>query len=204
VQDYINNCSHEAKEELSCFSGQPNLVTAIRVAAEATVNEKRHPHQRRIPGDTLKHFGRALSDKRKALRACKMFLDLMEVSENVAEEFWTNSKLTVYDTTLRIGAHLGIMPDRVYLHAVTMLHPRFIHHESRQNQSPTQPIRIHRISHKTNTRAPDQSPTIAHSASRALCGISHFRNHESLVAHRQRAANRGRTSRYKWTLSPEQ
>jgi hypothetical protein len=41
-------------------------------------------------------------------------------------------------------------------------------HESRKNQSQTSPIRIHSISHKTNTRAPNQSPTNCH-----------FKNHAS-------------------------
>ena len=117
VQDYINNCSREAKEELGYFGGQRNLPTAIRVAAQSTVDCKRHPHQRRIHGDTLKAFGRALSHKSKALRACKSFPELMNISHKVSKGFWKHSKLTVYDTTLRIGAHLGIMPDRVYLHA---------------------------------------------------------------------------------------
>jgi len=117
VQDYINSCSREAKEELGYFSGQPNLVTAIRVAAEATVDGKRHPHQRRIPGDMLKAFGLALSRKSKELRACKTFAELMEISGKVSKRFWEYSELTLYDTTLRIGAHLGVMPDRVYLHA---------------------------------------------------------------------------------------
>lgn len=117
MQDYVNNCSREAKEELGYFSDQPNLVRAIRAAAEATIDGKRHPHQRRIPGKTLKYFGRALSRRRKALRACKAFPELMKISHKVAQGFWSHSKLTVYDTTLRIGAHLSIMPDRIYLHA---------------------------------------------------------------------------------------
>jgi hypothetical protein len=117
VQDYVNNCSREAKEELGYFSDQPNLVTAIRVAAEATIDGKRHPHQRRIPGKALKDFGFALSRKSKELRACKTFPQLMNISEEASGELWNRPGLTVYDTTLRIGAHLGILPDRVYLHA---------------------------------------------------------------------------------------
>ena len=117
VQDYLTDCSREAKEELAYFGGQRDLPTAIRVAAQATVNGKRHPHQRRIPGDTLKAFGHALSRKSKQLRACKSFLELMQISEKVSKGFWDHSGLTVYDTTLRIGAHLGILPARIYLHA---------------------------------------------------------------------------------------
>ena len=117
VQDYINNCRREAKAELGYFGGQRNLPTAIRVAAEATIDGIRHPHQRRIHGDTLKAFGHALSRKSKELRACQTFPELMQISKKVSKGFWDHSRLSVYDTTLRIGAHLGIMPDRVYLHA---------------------------------------------------------------------------------------
>lgn len=117
MQDYLNNCRRQATEELAYFGDQPNLATAIHVAAQATINKKRHPHQRRIPGDTLKAFGHALSRRSKDLRACKTFPELMQISEKVGEGFWEHPGLAVYDTTLRIGAHLGIMPDRVYLHA---------------------------------------------------------------------------------------
>ena len=55
--------------------------------------------------------------KSKQLRACKSFLELMQISEKVGEGFWAHPGLTVYDTALRIGAHLDIMPDRIYLHA---------------------------------------------------------------------------------------
>lgn len=117
MQDYINNCRHEAKEELAYFSDQPNLVRAIHVAAQATVDGKRHSHQWKINADVLKAFGHALSLKSEELHTCKTFPELMDISEKAAKGFWKNSELTVYDTTLRIGAYLGIMPDRVYLHA---------------------------------------------------------------------------------------
>ncbi|MFZ0885038.1 MAG: hypothetical protein WAN14_16675 [Candidatus Acidiferrales bacterium] len=117
MQDYSDNCSREDKEELGYFSGQRNLRTAIHVAAQATIDGKRHPHQRRIHGNMLKAFGHALSRKSKELHACKSFPELMNISEKVAKGFWKHSKLTVYDTTLRIGAYRGIMPDRIYLHA---------------------------------------------------------------------------------------
>jgi hypothetical protein len=118
VREYIAVWRDDEDSELEYFSSPPNLRAAIRIAALAIIDGgKRHPHQRRIPGETLEHFRRVLSRNRKALRACKTFPELMQVSERIAKGFWKNSKLTVYDTTLRIGAHLGIRPDRVYLHA---------------------------------------------------------------------------------------
>src|SRR5277367_2349600 len=118
VQDYIAKRRRDEDAELEYFSSPSNLRAAIRIAALAIVEgEKRHKHQRRIPADTLEHFRRALTRNRKALRSCKTFPELMQVSASAAEKFWSTPELTVYDTTLRIGAHLGIRPDRVYLHA---------------------------------------------------------------------------------------
>jgi len=118
VQDYIANCRSDEDAESEYFSSPPNLRAAIRIGALA-INEdkKRHPHQRRIPGHMLEHFRRSLLRRCKALRSCKTFPELMQVSGKVAARYWNNPELTVYDTTLRIGAHLGITPDRVYLHA---------------------------------------------------------------------------------------
>ncbi len=118
MQDYIDNHREDAKEELKYFADQPNLRTAIRVAALAIDEEgKRHKHQRRIPGVMLEHFRRGLSRRRELLRSRKAFPELMEITEKVAAGIWKNSKLTVYDTTHRIGAYLDVEPDRVYLHA---------------------------------------------------------------------------------------
>ena len=121
VQDYIENHRDKAKAELKYFGAQPNLRTTIRVAALA-INEKgkRHARQRRIPGAMLEHFRRGLSRRLESLRSCKTFPELMEITEKVAAGVWKNSKLTVYDTTHRIGAYLGVEPDRIYLHAGTM------------------------------------------------------------------------------------
>lgn len=120
VQDYIDNHRDNAKEELKYFADQPNLRTAIRVAALAINEEgKRHAHQWRIPRATLEHFRRGLWRRRESLRSRKTFPELMEITGKVAAAIWKNSKLTVYDTTHRIGAYLGVEPDRVYLHAGT-------------------------------------------------------------------------------------
>jgi hypothetical protein len=41
----------------------------------------------------------------------------MQTCEATAATIWKHSELTVYDTAQRIGAYLGIKPDRIYLHA---------------------------------------------------------------------------------------
>lgn len=121
VQDYIDTRRPRAKDEMEYFAGHPTtLPEAIRIAALAiNCKGKRHSHQRRIPRAMLEHFRRGLLRKSRALRSCKAFPKLMQISEKVAAGIWKHSELTVYDTTHRIGAYLGVRPKRVYLHTGT-------------------------------------------------------------------------------------
>ncbi len=120
VQDYIDRRRDRAKCEVGYFGGQKNLADAIRVAALAiNCKGKRHPHQRRIPGLLLEHYRRGLMRRRKSLKSCKNFHELMEISQSIADEIWKHSELTVYDTAHRVGAYLKRHPDRVYMHAGT-------------------------------------------------------------------------------------
>src|SRR5260221_14134423 len=98
-----------------------DLVEAIQNAALA-VNEKgkRERHQYRIPLDKLKHLRRELLRKRKDLSACRNFAGMMTISEKIGAKIWKKPALTVYDATQRIGGHLQVFPDLVYLHSGTM------------------------------------------------------------------------------------
>jgi hypothetical protein len=121
VQDYIDNHRQRGKEEMEYFGDRRrNLREAIHIAALA-INKhgNRHSHQRRIPLAMLEHSERGLLRKSDSLRSCKSFPDLMTISEKIAAGIWKHSELTVYDTTHRIGAYLGVPPDRVYLHTGT-------------------------------------------------------------------------------------
>ncbi len=120
VEHYIENHRERAKKELKRFANLPDLAEAIRVGALAiNAHGKRHSHQRRIPLEMLEHFRQGLIRRRADLKACTTFAQLMSISEKIATDIWTHPGLTVYDTTQRIGAHLGIFPDRIYLHTGT-------------------------------------------------------------------------------------
>src|SRR5258708_238587 len=91
VQDYIDNRRHRAEQDLQHFGNQPDLPTAIRAATLAIdKGGKRHPHQRRIPGEMLEHFRKGLSHKSKSLGSCRTFPELMRISEEVAAGIWKN------------------------------------------------------------------------------------------------------------------
>src|SRR5713101_4481647 len=120
VQHYIDTRRECAKKRLERFA-EMDLVEAIQNAALAVNEEgKRERHQYRIPLDKLKHLRRELLRKREDLKACKTFAEMMAISEKIGATIWKKPRLTVYDATQRIGGHLQIFPDLVYLHTGTM------------------------------------------------------------------------------------
>ena len=120
VQHYIDTRRERSEKRLERFA-KMDLAEAIRNAALAIDEEgKRDKHQRRIPLDKLKHLRQELLRKRKDLEACKTFAEMMAISEKIGSTIWKKPGLTIYDATQRIGGHLQIFPDLVYLHTGTM------------------------------------------------------------------------------------
>ncbi|HTA59651.1 MAG TPA: hypothetical protein VK805_15930 [Candidatus Baltobacteraceae bacterium] len=120
VQNYIDTRRERAAKRLDRFA-EMDLAEAIDKAALAVNEEgKRDKHQRRIPLDKLKHLRQELLRKRKDLEACKTFAEMMTISEKIGATIWKKPGLTIYDATQRIGGHLQIFPDLVYLHTGTM------------------------------------------------------------------------------------
>lgn len=125
VQDYIDRYRRRAKKELKFYARQPDLASAVRLAALAiTRRGRRHPHQYRIPGDYLEHFRKGIWRRREAVRSCTKFPALMKVCEDAAAQIWKQAGLAVYDAAHRIGAYCRVEPDRVYLHAGTRVGAR--------------------------------------------------------------------------------
>jgi hypothetical protein len=117
VNHYIKNRRAKSSREMKYFGSPDNLPEAIRRAALAiNCKGKRHSHQRRIPGATLEHWRKRLLTERKPLQSSKNFVELMAVTKRIGAGIWKNGALTIYDTTHRIGAHLGIEPGAIYLH----------------------------------------------------------------------------------------
>jgi hypothetical protein len=77
----------------------------------------RHDHQRRLKRASLKA---AVERLRSAhLSNCASFHELFLVVQDSIASIPGIGELMVYDTSLRIGAHLGLEADRVYLHSGT-------------------------------------------------------------------------------------
>ena len=78
---------------------------------------KRWSHQRRIPPAVLERATRRLHQA--LLRSARSFADLIARVNAAVRSVRGIGELYVYDTALRLGAHLRLLPREVYLHAGT-------------------------------------------------------------------------------------
>ena len=118
VGQYLRRFAPRRQAERERFAQMPDLATAIRDAALARrADGKCEDHQRRVGLRRLKPFERALQQARGDIAECQTFDDLHAiVSEHQTEGV---GPLTVYDTAVRLGAYLGLAPEKVYLHTGT-------------------------------------------------------------------------------------
>jgi hypothetical protein len=117
VDAYIRNWRDEAREERRFFQDLPPYE-AIRYAALCMRPDgKRHSHQCRIPVASLAEAEQRLQTCAGELQRYTTFGTLHAFVRSKINDIYKVKKTTVYDITTRIGAHLGIEPDRVYLHA---------------------------------------------------------------------------------------
>jgi hypothetical protein len=120
VRTYITQIQLHANDELNWFRQQPTLSEAIRFAALATNSKgKRYSHQRRLSRTILEQARGSLRANEKKIEQCKDFDELYTLLENLLVPIKGIGELYVYDTALRIGARLGLLPSKVYLHAGT-------------------------------------------------------------------------------------
>jgi hypothetical protein len=93
-----------------------NLEDAIHKAGHAyDVSGKRHGHQRRIKKVVLEDVTNKLKLQVEEIKDCSTFSELYEIVRGCKCTGF--GELSAYDCTFRIGAYLGLYPDKVYLHA---------------------------------------------------------------------------------------
>jgi hypothetical protein len=118
VRSYRAQCARRALAELETFGAEPSLSSAVRRASFATTPDgKRYHHQRRLSTATLEALHALL--RRAPLARCRSFHELHTMVRRVIGPVPGVGRLMIYDTALRIGAKLGLEPERVYLHAGT-------------------------------------------------------------------------------------
>lgn len=118
VDAYIRDKREDAARELRFYAIQRSLADAISVAALCkSPSGKRHSHQCRIPFASLAEARRRLLAA--DLRGAAIFDELHDLVADTVRGIWMVAELTVYDIAHRIGAHVGLAPERVYLHRGT-------------------------------------------------------------------------------------
>lgn len=114
VRHYIDR--HRPQEELDYFRGLPDYATAVEKAGLAQRADGRiFDHQRRLGARKLRQVHRVLAEV-PGLDRCRSFADLHARIQEAILHIPGVGELMAYDTALRIGAHLGLMPEAVYLH----------------------------------------------------------------------------------------
>lgn len=116
------NSHHRPNEqgELNWFRRQSSLEDAISVAAKAE-NEcgLRYSHQCRITRKALQDANSLVLERHDELQESKSFHDVWLIVKGTLEVVAGIGDLYIYDTALRIGAKLNLLPERIYLHAGT-------------------------------------------------------------------------------------
>lgn len=82
-------------------------------------NGHRHPHSYRRKLEALEESYRRLLAVAGEMRKCSSFEALHDLVELELSGIPDIGPLTVYDSATRIGAHLQLEPERVYLHSGT-------------------------------------------------------------------------------------
>src|SRR5437016_460370 len=118
VQDYVHRHRPKTIRELRYFRKIRSLEDAITQAGLARRPDgKRWSHQRRIPAAALERATGRLH--RARLGRARSFADLIARINAAVHHVHGIGELYVYDTSLRLGGHLRLLPREVYLHAGT-------------------------------------------------------------------------------------
>ena len=121
VDHYIKNHRKNAEKELQWFKIQKTLKDAVENAGLAKrPSGKRFDHQRRIPQKVLIEAKNRLISNLKRIKEAKNFDELYNEIYSLISDINGIGLLYIYDTALRIGAYLGLEPNKVYLHAGTL------------------------------------------------------------------------------------
>ncbi len=120
TRHYIIFHRKHSDDELEWFRNQSSLEAAIECAALALDSRgKRFSHQTRIKHESLQQANVALSATIGDLGQCQTFDELLNTIQCSLQHIQGLGELYCYDTALRIGARLGLFPQRVYLHSGT-------------------------------------------------------------------------------------
>ena len=120
LKKYKNNYSKATTEEIKAFKNMTSITDVIEKAALMTVGKgKRHPHHRRKSKKTLETAKDILLKNQTEISKADNFHNLHEIIIKALNGTKGIGPLYCYDTAFLIGAHLGKLPEKIYLHAGT-------------------------------------------------------------------------------------
>jgi|ERR1051326_18115 hypothetical protein len=120
VDLYIQEARPGELEELKLYKQEKSFIHALEHAALATDWQgRKYQHQWRIQSHVLQQSYTALFGVQKAIRHATSFKELHRIIEQATSRIHGLGELYIYDTALRIGAHLKQEPTDIYLHAGT-------------------------------------------------------------------------------------
>lgn len=109
-----------ALEEIAFFKGCDSIDKVLHHASLAIDhNSNRYSHQFRLKPGVLRQAKERLTCARQELAKAESFKELHEALKRILRGVAGLGELYYYDTALRIGAYLGLMPVEVYLHRGT-------------------------------------------------------------------------------------
>jgi hypothetical protein len=119
IDDYLRSHRLPAAAGRDFFRSV-SFSAAIEYAALSKLPDgHRHPHQYRRKLQALEEANRRLQAVTGRLRKCSSFESLHDLIGQEIGNIPDIGPLTVYDVATRIRAHLGIEPEKVYLHSGT-------------------------------------------------------------------------------------
>ncbi len=134
VKSYVQKLRKRSEKELDWFRQQATIADAIEIAATAINHkQKRFSHQRRLKKKALQQAKKALLDNLQSISAVRDFDALFQIIHKCVSPIDGIGSLYIYDTSLRIGAKLGKLPKRVYLHAGTRKGAKALHLEYKKD-----------------------------------------------------------------------
>jgi hypothetical protein len=108
----LNNFLHKYKS----LENLDDVISYATLAKLPTMNK--HFHQRRLKNEIMNIVKQKLLLRKHDIESCHTFDEVISIVK--AEAIKGFGELAIYDTALRISAHLDIYPDKVYLHAGTL------------------------------------------------------------------------------------
>lgn len=120
IRDYSSLHRPGIQREIDWLRRHSSFADVTISAAWAkTEGGARHSHQRLIRREAIPKAERVLLDKGGEIQRSRTSHQLWTVIKDALQPVFGIGPLYIYDASLRIGAYLNLLPDKVYLHAGT-------------------------------------------------------------------------------------